>query len=96
MKHYHIFFLILKAIILLQFLLILLNKQTINSKIYIITEILFKISLGLFIEIFLFHNQIEGLLFEDKIIFSFAGGFLVYDAIINNLPELLKEFNKKK
>ena len=58
------------------------------------TEIIFKISLGVFIEIFLFHNQIEGLLFEDKVIISFAGGFLVYDACFNDIPKLLKVLKK--
>ena len=82
--------------ILVQFLLILLNKQTTDSRVYIATEIVFKISLGVFIEIFLFHNQIEGLLFEDKIIISFAGGLLIYDACFNNVPKLLKEIKKKR
>ena len=63
MKPYVIFFLILKAAIMIQFVLILTNKQTTDSRVYIITEIVFKTSLFLFMEYFLFHFKIEGLTF---------------------------------
>ena len=96
MKGYHIFFLILKIAILVQFFLIFINKQTINSKTYILTEIIFKTALGIFIELFLFHRVIDGILFEDKVIFSFAGGLLMYDAWINDFPKLLEEIKKMK
>ena len=94
MKHYHIFFLVLKIAIMIQFLFIFMNKQTTNSRTYILTEIIFKTALGLFIEIFLFHRIIDGLLFEDKIIFSFAGGLLMYDAWMNDFPKLLEQLKK--
>jgi len=95
MKAYHIFFLILKVALLIQFTLVLAKKQEIDSKIYIITEIIFKTTIGIFIEIFLFHRMIEGIDVEDKIIISFAGGLLVYDAFVNDLPLLLKKFDVK-
>jgi hypothetical protein len=90
MKHYHIFFLILKIAILVQFTLVIFNKHSLNSEAYLITEIIFKIALGIFMDVIMFHRVITGLLFEDKVIISFAGGLLIYDALFNNLPELLK------
>lgn len=43
-------------------------------------------------DIFLFHAKIDCIDFEDKIIFSFAGGLLIYDAVVNDLPRLLEEY----
>ena len=93
MKSHHIFFLILKIMIIAQFGLILLNKETVNSKIYIITKIVFKISLGIFIDIFMFHNTSANFELEDKVVISFAGGLLIFDAVANDLPDLLNEYN---
>ena len=94
MKAYVIFFVMLKLAILIQFVLILTNKQTTDSRVYIFTEILFKTALFLFIEIFLFHRMIEGLSFEDKFIISIAGGLLLYDAWINDVPKFIQQLKK--
>ena len=93
MKSHHIFLLILKLMIIFQFGLILLNKQTVNSKVYILTKIIFKVSLGIFIDYFMFHNTSANFEFEDKVVISFAGGLLIFDAIANDLPDLLNEYN---
>jgi hypothetical protein len=92
-KGYIIFFFALKIAIMIQFILIIANKQTKNSTIYIITEIVFKVALFIFIEWFLFNTNLP-IEFEDKIIISFAGGLLAYDAFMNNLPDLLKKLKK--
>jgi len=93
MKLYHIYFLILKFAIILQFILIIINKRSIDSKLYILTEIIFKSSLSIFMEFYLFFNILKEIEFEDKIIISFAGGLLFYDAWVNDFPRLLKEYN---
>ena len=95
MKHYHYFFLLLKLSVLVQFVLILANKESVDSKVYILTEIIFKTALFIFIEIFLFHKIIDGLAFEDKLIISFAGGLLFYDAWFNDFPKFMKLYYKK-
>ena len=95
MKGYVIFFFILKLMILIQFALIIANKQTTDSRVYLLTEIVFKTSLFFFIEIFLFHKVIDGLAFEDKLIISFAGGLLLYDAWFNDVPKLLEQLRLK-
>ena len=91
-KSYHIFFLILKIMIMVQFILIILNKQSIDSKTYIFTEIIFKSTLAFFIEYFLYTSVIQGLEYEDKLLFSFAGALLLFDALAHDLPQLLKKY----
>lgn len=93
LKRYQWFFLLLKAALVTQFTLVFLGKHSIDSRIYILTEVLFKTSLGIWIEWFLFHNIVDELEFEDKLILSFAGGLLLYDAWINDFPKFLKAFD---
>jgi hypothetical protein len=95
MKAYHIYFLILKAVIVIQFTLLITNKEIIELKGYMITEIIFKTSLSIFLLIFLYFNPLKDVAFEDKIIISFAGGLLLYDAWFNDFPQLLKEYGIK-
>ena len=44
-------------------------------------------------EIYLFFHVLKEIEFEDKIIISFAGGLLFYDAWVNDFPRLLKAYN---
>lgn len=92
MKFRHYFFLVLKILLGVQFLLILLNRESVSSTVYLITEILFKTSIGVFMNIFIFYYNIEGLLFEDKMLISIAGGLLMYDAWISDFPQLMNKF----
>jgi hypothetical protein len=82
----------MKVIIVTQFILIILNKQTFDSKAYVITEIVFKTSLAIFLEFISFYNDVKGIVLEDRIIISFAGGILLVDAWINDLPLLINIF----
>jgi hypothetical protein len=95
MKPYTLFFLIMKVAIVIQFILIITKRQTRTSIVYIMTEIIFKTTLFLFIEWFTFHNNF-GIHFEDKMIISFGGGLLAYDAWFNDFPKLVEQLNKKK
>ena len=89
MKFRHYFFLALKITLGVQFLLVLLNKESVSSTTYLVTEILFKTSIGVFMNIFIFYYKIEGLLFEDKVLISIAGGLLMYDAWVTDFPQLM-------
>ena len=82
----------MKAILVTQFVLIILNKQTFDSKTYIITEIVFKTSLAIFLEYISFYNDVKGILLEDRVIIGFAGGLLLFDAWVNDLPVLINIF----
>ena len=57
MKGYVIFFFILKLAILIQFALIISNKQTTDSITYITTEVVFKTALFIFIEYIMFQDK---------------------------------------
>jgi len=92
MKFRHYFFLVLKILLGVQFLLVLLNKESVTSSVYLGTEIVFKTSIGLFMNIFIFCYDIEGLLFEDKVLISIAGGLLIYDAWVNDFPQVMNKF----
>jgi len=93
MKPYHIFFIVLKVAIMAQFALIILNKHSVGSKVYILTNIIFKLSLGIFVQIYMFNDAVSGIPIEDKMVISFAGGLLIFDAVSNDVPELLKAYN---
>ena len=93
MKRYTVFFLIMRVALLIQFILILAKKQTQDSIVYITSEIIFKTALFLFIEWFTFNNDL-GIDFEDKLIVSFGGGLLFYDACFNDVPKLIEQLRK--
>ena len=92
MKWYHYLFLALKTAISIQFILIIANKQSITSREYLITEIIFKSSLFVFIQYYLFTHELPEIPMEDKVIISFAGALLLYDAWVNDFRLLLKEY----
>ena len=94
MKSYAVFFFVMKVALVIQFILIIAKRQTRNSIIYIATEIVFKTALFLFIEWFTFHNNF-GINFEDKLIISFGGGLLFYDACFNDVPKLIEQLRKR-
>ena len=78
----------MKFLIVSQFILIIAKKHTSNSKIYVLTDTIFKLSLALYISVFVWTNSYEGLEWEEKMIFSFSAAILIYDI---NYTAILKE-----
>jgi hypothetical protein len=95
MKGYFMFFLLLKLFISIQIVLIFLKREQITSVEYLLNEIVFKVTLAIFIEYFCFHKMIDGIEFEDRLIISFSGGLLLFDALVMDLPILLKKLKIK-
>lgn len=91
MKHYQIYFLILKIIVVLQTFLVFIKKQTEDSTIYVVTDTVFKISIALYLFLFFSINSFPGLEFEDTVLLRFAGVILLYDI---NFEGLLKVIRK--
>ena len=89
MKRYHIYFLFLKFLLVAQTILILFQVENPNKISYIATDILFKVSLGLFLIVFFNFSELLGMDFYDKLIASFAGVLLTFDAVYVSLPILL-------
>ena len=79
----------------IQFFLVMVNKQWIDEKTYLTTEIVFKVLLSLYIEYILFIGKACRVTFEDHVIIGFGAGLLAYDAVFNDLPQLLALYNVK-
>jgi len=92
MLKYHIYFFILKAILCLQFILILAQKESVNSVYYLTFELIFNLSLGLFLCIFFTAEKFRDVDYYDRFIISAAGSFLIFNAMIGSLPKLLSRF----
>jgi len=87
---FDVYLFLLKIVISVQFMLILLKKQSITSIEFLISEMIFKLSLGVFLMIFFWLNKISEIRSSDKIIIGFAGVLLIYDAVHINLPRVLE------
>jgi len=92
MKSYHIYFIVLKVIVFIQVALVILKKQTTDSKLYIVSDTIFKISIALYLFIFFIVNQFPGLDFEDTILLRFAGVILLYDIDYSGLIKIIREY----
>ena len=90
MRWYHYILLLLKTIFIIEFLLILYNKNLVSQKVYITTEILFKLLLSIYIQYIVFSVVFNNISTEDKVFISFASGLMMYDALFNDLPVLLE------
>ena len=90
MRWYHYILLFLKVLFIAQFGLIIYNKNYVRQEIYLVTEILFKLLLALYIEFLVIFTLANDVNVEDKLCITFASGLLGYDAIVNDLPKLLK------
>jgi hypothetical protein len=87
MKNYHLYFYFLKFIILLLIALMSLKIINVNNKIYIIIDLIFKLSLGIFIIIFFSTNKNLNIDNHDRILIILSGFILIllidYIKIIN-------------
>ena len=93
MKSYQIYFIVLKILVVLQLGLVLLKKQTNRSDIFIITDTVFKISVGIYLFVFFIINSFPGLEFGDTVILRFAGAILLFDIdYIGLLAIIRKQF----
>lgn len=89
MKLYHIYFFLLKLFILLMIALISLKIIKIKTKLFILIDFIFKLSLGIFIIIYFSTNNFIKLSKEDRILFVLSGFILIllidYIELINVL-----------
>jgi len=95
MKAYHIYFFFLKFLLIIQTVLILMQKENPNQISYVACDIIFKLSLGIFLMVFFTFQHVAGLDFYDRFIASFAGMLLTFDAVYISLPILLTKLGVK-
>ena len=92
MKGYHLYFIILKFVVMIQVILVFLKKQTEDSDIYVITDTIFKISIALYLFIFFMIYSFPGLEFEDTVILRFSGVVLLYDIDFTGLLRVTRKY----
>lgn len=85
---------------MLQLFLVIIKKQTVESRLYIITDTILKISLGIYLLIFSYIYTFSYLEFEDIMILRFCGGIMLFDidyqGLLRQFPKLLHIYNKIK
>jgi hypothetical protein len=77
---------------MIEFFLIIYDRTLVHPKVYVTSEILFKLLLSIYIQyviLFVVYNNIS---VEDKLFISFGSGLLMYDAVFNDLPKLLEMY----
>jgi hypothetical protein len=92
MNWYHYVLLIVKVAFLVEFALVLYDRKLVHPIVYTATEILFKLLLSVYMQYLIINASSKSIPFEDKLIISFAGGLLAYDAVFNDLPILLEMY----
>lgn len=93
MNALHIYLIFFKLFLFVQFILIINKKQDEEGILFIISNVLFKVSIGLFIIFFFLFHEVSEIDKVNKIIIGFAGVILLYDAIYIDLPRALKLYN---
>jgi len=89
MKAYYIYFFLMKILIFIQFILVILKKQTMDSDIYLITDTLLKLSLALYLFLFSFIHASYNIVFEDILILRFAGFIMLFDIDFTTLSKFI-------
>jgi len=95
MKVYVIVLILLKISMIIQtgVILIGVNGFDQNHLAYLISDLLFKTILGLFLIIFFYINGSSNFDTWDEVFIGFGGALLVFDAFYNVFPKILKKFN---
>ena len=95
MKVYIIVLIILKISMIIQtgVILIGVNGFDQNHLAYLISDLLFKTILGLFLILFFYINGSSNFDTWDEVFIGFGGALLVFDAFYNVFPKILKKFN---
>ena len=89
---FNIYIIFLKLTLSVQLFLIFIKKHSETSIIFLVSNMLFKISLGIFLMTFFVLNKITEIDNSDKVVIAFAGVILIYDAIFIDLPKALKVY----
>jgi len=80
MKTYQLYFFFLKTVVFAQIVLLALGLDVATSPLFAFVDMLFKVSLGLFLGIYFWLYTPKGIDWEDGIIIS-IGGFLILTEI---------------
>lgn len=92
MKLYQIYFFFLKAIVALQLVLVFLKVDFAHNAVFAFADALFRLSLGIFLGIYIWLFPPKGMDWEDSILIS-IGGFLLLADI--KFAPLLKAYEER-
>jgi hypothetical protein len=95
LKAYEIYFFVLKILVAIQFFFVLIKKQTTTSVFYYVSDSLFKFSVGAFLALYFFVHKLPDINFTDRMVMTFGGTLLLFDALYINVPIILKKINVK-
>jgi hypothetical protein len=95
MKFYEFIIIFLKVATVTQLTLIFFKLQASDSLFYLFTDLLYKLTLGLFLLTFFYFNKTTGVDGWDELIISFGGVVILYDAWIMDIASILKAYNIK-
>lgn len=90
MKPYQVYFFFLKALVLLQVVMIMMGYKVKENSFFAVVDTIFKISLGLFLGIYFSLFRPKGIEWEDGLIIS-VGGLLILTDI--QFEPLMKIYN---
>lgn len=94
MKGYQWYFLVLKTIVFLQIVLLAAGFEVKDSPLFAFVDMLFKISLGLFLGIYFWLFTPKGLDWEDGLIVSIGGFLILTDIQFTPIVEFYKMRDK--
>jgi len=72
--------------------LILGNKETEDHTIYLVTDLLFKTSLGIFLILYFYIHGAPKVSGIDELFIGFGGFLLIFDAWYDVFPKILKKY----
>jgi len=84
------YFILLKVLVVIQTILIIFKLEKANHLTYVVSDTMFKLSIGAFIIYFFLTTTIPGTEFHDMIVLYYAGVLLIFDAVYTGVPEILK------
>ena len=91
MKGYQWFFIFLRAMVILQVILIFFKKQATTSDTYIILDAISRATVGLFLYIFFLLKPMPDLEHGDVLILQFAGILLLVDIDFKSLLTVIRK-----
>jgi len=92
MKAHSMFFILVKLLFIIQFIFIIFGKHSEDSTIYLLTDFIFKMSIGIYLMLFFYLNNVTDIYLWDKVVISFAGTLLSYDSFYNVLPKVFLKY----
>jgi len=92
MKSYHIFFIMLRILVLLQLGLVIFKKKLVTPEFKVIIDSILKLSIGLFVIIFFYFNNV-GLDPWDIYVLQFSGVTMLVDIDYTNLIEIIRKYS---